>query len=75
MRKGWFPRKLLTALNLFDEAAQDWGYQSDQGSEGEAEKSRAVYDAARAGLIDAIQAALEGPPKKIKRAKKKGGGS
>ena len=74
MRKGWFPRKLLTALNRFDDAAQDWGYQSDQGSEGEAAESRSAYDAARAGLIDAIQAVLEGPPKKIKQAKKKGGG-
>ena len=74
MRKGWFPRKLLTALNRFDDAAQDWGYQSDQGSEGKAEKSRSAYDAARAGLIDEIQDVLEGPPKKSKQAKKKGGG-
>lgn len=53
--------KVLAALNTFDAAAMEHGWERDQGSEIAAKKSAKKYQAAKTRLRNLIVEAIEGP--------------
>ena len=58
--KASLPDEVAEALNRFDEASQDWGWERDQGSGGKEEAAaKQEYEAARADLEKAILGMLK----------------